>query len=74
MSGPFFHLFGDLCPPPISLIDRFEIFGYSVETLRGILKVGMLVKGKYEEKLERIFTFPLDCKGELLTPGEVFYR
>jgi len=71
MSGPLFHLFGDLYPPPVNLIDRFEIFGYSVQTLRGNLKAGMLVKAKYEEKLERIFTYPLDCKGELLPPREV---
>lgn len=71
MSGPFYHLFGDLYPPPINLIDRFEIFAYSVTTLRGKLNVDMLVQERYSGKLERVFTYPLDNKNENIPPDQV---
>lgn len=71
MSGPLYHLFGELYPPPINLIDRFEIFAYSVHTLRGDIYTDMLVQERYSEKLERVFTYPLDNKNESIPPNEV---
>ena len=33
-ENPFLHIFGDYTPPPLGLVERFEVIGFSVEKLR----------------------------------------